>query len=99
MTVRKIDCAPPAYDYPLLIKRLLLDTPSLLSPHQEIVYRNRSRYDYVTLKKRMSQLANALGNLGVKQGDMVAVMDWDSHRYLESFFAIPMMGQCFIPLI
>jgi len=23
---------------------------------------------------------------------MVAVLDWDSHRYLECFFAIPMMG-------
>jgi fatty-acyl-CoA synthase len=22
----------------------------------------------------------------------VAVMDWDSHRYLECFFAVPMMG-------
>jgi len=25
-------------------------------------------------------------------GDTVAVMDWDSHRYLECYFAIPMMG-------
>jgi acyl-CoA synthetase (AMP-forming)/AMP-acid ligase II len=23
---------------------------------------------------------------------MVAVMDWDSHRYLEAYFAVPMMG-------
>jgi len=30
--------------------------------------------------------------LGVKPGDTVAVMDWDSHRYLECFFAVPMMG-------
>ena len=29
---------------------------------------------------------------GVEQGDVVAVMDWDSHRYLEAYFAIPMMG-------
>ena len=28
----------------------------------------------------------------MKQGDTVAVMDWDSHRYLECFFAVPMMG-------
>ena len=25
-------------------------------------------------------------------GKTVAVMDWDSHRYLECFFAVPMMG-------
>ena len=29
---------------------------------------------------------------GVKAGDTVAVMDWDSHRYLECMFAIPMIG-------
>jgi len=33
-----------------------------------------------------------LETLGVKPGDTVAVMDWDSHRYLECFFAVPMMG-------
>ena len=30
--------------------------------------------------------------MGVKAGDTVGVMDWDSHRYLECLFAIPMMG-------
>ena len=30
--------------------------------------------------------------LGAKRGDTVAMMDWDSHRYLESYFAVPMMG-------
>jgi fatty-acyl-CoA synthase len=29
---------------------------------------------------------------GVKQGDIIAVMDWDSHRYLECFFGVPMLG-------
>jgi fatty-acyl-CoA synthase len=37
-------------------------------------------------------LASGLSKLGVAQGDTVAVMDWDSHRYLECFFAVPMMG-------
>jgi fatty-acyl-CoA synthase len=30
--------------------------------------------------------------LGVEPGDAVAIMDWDSCRYLECFFAVPMMG-------
>lgn len=30
--------------------------------------------------------------MGVKKGDKVCVFDYDSHRYLECFFAIPMMG-------
>jgi fatty-acyl-CoA synthase len=42
--------------------------------------------------KRVHKLANLLASIGVQQGDMVAVMDWDSHRYLEHYFAVPMMG-------
>jgi len=61
-------------------------------PDQEIVYRDKLRYSYVTLYKRIKKLANMLEALGVKPGDTVAVMDWDSHRYLECFFAVPMMG-------
>lgn len=88
---KAIDRTPSAYDYPLIIKQLLV-TPLIHSPHQEIVYRGHTRYDYLTLRKRIGQLAQTLKDLGVKPGDTVGVMDWDSHRYLESFFAIPMMG-------
>ena len=30
--------------------------------------------------------------IGVRPGDSVGVLDWDSNRFLEAFFAIPMMG-------
>jgi fatty-acyl-CoA synthase len=83
--------AASAYPYPLLIRHLL-HTPLATAPHQEIVYADKRRYDYVTLAERIARLANALTELGVKPGDTVAVMDWDSHRYLECFFAVPMMG-------
>ena len=80
-----------AYTYPLLIKNLLA-YPVVDNPDQEIVYRDLSRYDYRTLRERICRLANLLTGLGVKPGDTVAVMDWDSHRYLECFFAVPMIG-------
>jgi len=80
-----------AHDYPLLIGQLLL-TPLATCPHREIVYRDQGRYDYRTLRARIGRLADFLSKLGVEHGDVVAVMDWDSHRYLESYFAIPMMG-------
>jgi fatty-acyl-CoA synthase len=75
----------------LLIKHLLA-TPLIYSPDHEIVYRNILRYTYRDLGKRIARLAGALTRLGVAPGDTVAVMDWDSHRYLECFFAVPMMG-------
>ncbi len=91
MATKMIDRTPSAYDYPLLIKHIL-HTPLRRAPRQEIVYKDVKRYDYMTLSKRIGQLANALENLGIKAGDTVGVMDWDSHRYLECFYAVPMMG-------
>ena len=86
-----IERTASAYTYPLLIKNLLA-YPVVNNPNQEIIYRNQLRFDYRTLRERICRLANALTELGVKPGDTVAVMDWDSHRYLECFFAVPMIG-------
>jgi fatty-acyl-CoA synthase len=91
MTLRHVVSTPSAYNYQLLIKHLLR-TPLIYAPNQEIIYRDKMRYTYTDCGKRVARLANALTELGVRQGDTVAIMDWDSHRYLECFFAVPMMG-------
>ena len=82
---------PSAYSYPLLIKNLL-KAPVVDDPQQEIVYRDQARFSYAEFRQRVARLANALVEIGIKPGDTVAVMDWDSHRYLECFFAVPMIG-------
>jgi fatty-acyl-CoA synthase len=82
---------PFAHDAPLLIGQILAHGVAR-SPAQEIVYSDRRRYTYTTLAERVKRLASALTALGVKPGSTVAMMDWDSHRYLECFFAVPMMG-------
>lgn len=79
------------YEYPLIIKKLLI-TPMIQAPDQEIVYRDRKRYTYRQFYSRVQRLAGGLEKLGVKQGDTVAIFDYDSNRYLECFFAVPMMG-------
>lgn len=91
MSYRTIPKTPSAYAYPLLIKNII-EAPMAYAPDQEIVYRDKIRYNYRTLRSRIGQLANVLKSLDVQPGTTVAVMDWDSHRYLECFFAIPMMG-------
>ncbi|MDU9415074.1 fatty acid--CoA ligase [Pseudomonas sp. zfem005] len=88
---RVIKPADNAYQYPLLIKGLLL-SGSRYEKTREIVYRDLVRYNYATFNERVARLANLLTDAGVKAGDTVAVMDWDSHRYLECMFAIPMIG-------
>ncbi|MGV8919796.1 MAG: fatty acid--CoA ligase [Pseudomonas sp.] len=91
LQTRVIPPADGAYQYPLLIKRLLM-SGSRYEKTREIVYRDKVRFNYLTLNERISRLANVLTAAGVKAGDTVAVMDWDSHRYLECMFAIPMIG-------
>lgn len=80
-----------AYSYPLIIKNMFL-APIVDNPDQEIVYRDSLRFTYSDFKQRVHKLANALTEMGVKPGDTVAIMDWDSHRYLECFYAVPMLG-------
>lgn len=91
LKTRVIPAAQNAYQYPLLIKSLLL-SGSRYEKGREIVYRDTVRYSYATFNERVARLANVLSEAGVKAGDTVAVMDWDSHRYLECMFAIPMIG-------
>jgi fatty-acyl-CoA synthase len=89
--IRLAEITPEAYRYPLLIGQLL-HAPLATAGSREIVYRDRVRYTYQDLRARIGRLADALARLGVTPGETVAVLDWDSHRYLECFFAIPMMG-------
>lgn len=90
-STRIITRTPSAYAYPLLIKQLL-HTPIFYAPEQEIVYRDLKRFTYREFYARINRLASALTALGVGPGDTVAVLDWDSHRYLECFYAVPMIG-------
>jgi len=79
------------YPYPLIIKKLL-NTPLTYSPDREIVHSDKHRYTYRELNDRIHCLAAGFEKLGVHPGNTIAVFDYDSHRYLECFFAVPMMG-------
>jgi len=91
MQSEQFQATPSAYAYPLLIKQLL-HTPLAVAPDQEIVYADKLRYTYRDFARRIQRLAHGLTHHGVSMGSTVAVMDWDSHRYLECFFAVPMLG-------
>ncbi|WP_018314099.1 fatty acid--CoA ligase [Cupriavidus sp. UYPR2.512] len=86
-----ITAAQSAYAYPLLVKQLLINSVSLHGD-QEISYRGQKRYTFRDFRGRIGKLASALTALGAGHGTTVAVMDWDSHRYLECYFGVPMMG-------
>lgn len=50
------------------------------------------RYDYAGCLRRSARCANALKRLGVRSGDRVATLAWNTHRHLELFYAVPGLG-------
>ncbi|WP_445010202.1 fatty acid--CoA ligase [Vreelandella stevensii] len=91
ITPKLLPSTSSATNPPMLIKDLL-ESGVRMAGNNQIVYRDQGRHDYRRFQERVHQLAHLLTAQGVQAGDVVAVMDWDSHRYLECFFAIPMIG-------
>ncbi|MDE0794799.1 MAG: long-chain-fatty-acid--CoA ligase [Alphaproteobacteria bacterium] len=66
------------------------DRPALVDGDVRLTYRE--------LGERVNRLANALGDMGLKRGDRVAILDWNSHRYAEAYYACAVAGLTFLPL-
>ena len=77
-------------DYPLTIGSLLKQTIYRRGTGQ-VVY-GKTRYSWSKLYDRVNGLAAGLESMGVRKGSRVAVVDLDTNRYLEAYYAIPMMG-------
>jgi fatty-acyl-CoA synthase len=66
-----------------------------LYPDTEIVSRTHEgieRYTYEEYDERTAQLANALDEYGIEDGDRVATFCWNHHRHFETYFAVPTIG-------
>ncbi|QFU82844.1 long-chain fatty acid--CoA ligase [Natronorubrum aibiense] len=66
-----------------------------LYPDTEIVSRNHDgmqRYTYSEYDDRTAQLANALEEYGIEEGDRVGTFCWNHSRHFETYFAVPSMG-------
>ena len=50
------------------------------------------RYNYKEAHHRTKKLANALINLGVKKGDRIATLAWNTFRHFEIYFAVSGFG-------
>src|SRR5438552_3463257 len=50
------------------------------------------KYTYADFCDRTARLAGALAALGIRKGDRVGTLAWNSHRHLEVYFAAPLMG-------
>jgi Acyl-CoA synthetases (AMP-forming)/AMP-acid ligases II len=79
-----------SYEYQLTLDKLLTQTLHRASD-REIVY-GKTRYTWSKFYERVKRLASALESFGVKKGSKVAVIDYDTNKYFEAYYAIPMMG-------
>lgn len=50
------------------------------------------RSSYAALRSRAARLAKTLLQMGVKQGDRVATLAWNTHRHMELYFAVSGIG-------
>lgn len=50
------------------------------------------RTDYGQVISRAGQLAHSLESLGIKQGDCIGTLAWNTYRHLELYYAVPGMG-------
>ncbi|BCH23878.1 long-chain-fatty-acid--CoA ligase [Mesorhizobium sp. L-8-3] len=82
-------------DRPLLISTLI-DHAARYHSDVEIVSRTCEgptvRTNWRDLSKRIAKLANALKSMGVKPGDRVASLAWNTHRHVELYFAVSGIG-------
>jgi fatty-acyl-CoA synthase len=56
------------------------------------------RYTYAEAHRRMKRLANALGRLGVRAGDRIGTLGWNTHRHFELFYGVSGSGAVLHPV-
>ena len=80
---------------PLLVN-MMLDHANNWHGEREIVSRlvegTIHRETYAQAHERTRKLSQALQKLGVRQGDIVATLAWNTHRHFETWYAISGLG-------
>jgi len=82
-------------DWPMLVHRLI-DHAALYHQGAEIVSRTVEggihRTGYAEIRGRAMALARALKKRGLRPGDRVATLAWNTHRHLECWYGIAGIG-------
>jgi 3-(methylthio)propionyl---CoA ligase len=82
-------------DMPLMVSALI-DHAAALHPETEIVARSIEgdvqRTTYREVGGRTKRLAKALTRLGIKRGDRIGSLAWNTQRHFEMFYGVSGMG-------
>ena len=82
-------------DRPLMISSII-EHAAGFHPQVEIVTRTIEgpihRSNYLEVRNRSKRVANALAALGVREGDRVGTLAWNTHRHLELYYGVSGSG-------
>ena len=80
----------------LLRQNTILDHANKHHPQREIVSKlvegKVHRTNYAEIHLRARKLSQAFVKLGVKRGDVIGTMAWNTHRHIESWYGITGAG-------
>ncbi|MBV8774480.1 MAG: AMP-binding protein, partial [Deltaproteobacteria bacterium] len=72
--------------------------PGSIVPEQEILVFGSQRLTYAALNDLVAKLSSTFKQLGMKQRDVIAILDTNSHIYVAAYYAAAKAGLTFLPL-
>ena len=82
-------------DWPLLVHKII-DHAALYHGDREVVTRTVegpiTRTNYREIRARALKVAKALDRFGLRTGDRVGTLAWNTHRHLEAWYGIAGLG-------
>ncbi len=90
-------------DWPLLLHRII-DHAAIQHGGREVVSRavedgTLRRSTYADVRQRALKVARRLSDAGIRQGDRVATLAWNSERHLELWYGITGLARSRTPSI
>ena len=76
----------------------ILDRAVRFFPDRTAMVDGAVRLTYRQFGRRVNRLANALRGLGLERGARVAMLDRNSHRFAEAYYACTLAGLALLPL-
>jgi len=75
-----------------------LSIANAICPDRDCVVFEGKRCTFSQVNERSNRLANSLAKLGIKKGDMVAILQVNCTQFLETYYAVAKLGAILVPL-
>jgi fatty-acyl-CoA synthase len=69
-----------------------------LYPHKTAIVDGDLRFSYLELQDRVNRVTHALTKLGISRQGRVAILDYNTHRYMEMYYGMAQSSRALLPL-